>query len=146
MRAALAYALIDLCIRADPRAQRLLNKTESPLERLWLSIWYPGAPPDTTVEPQKQIGPYRVDFLVDSRLIVEIDGYLYHRASRQQVINDYKRDRYLTAQGYAVMRFSGYEVWDDAWACVAEVKAFLADDHVPANRERASPTQPEPGS
>jgi very-short-patch-repair endonuclease len=113
MTAVLGYALIDVMIKSDPEAQRLLTMVESPLERVWLSVWYPMRDRDVVVEPQKQVGPYRVDFLIEDQLVVELDGYLYHRASRDQLIKDYKRGRNFAARGYTVMRFSGYEVWDD---------------------------------
>jgi very-short-patch-repair endonuclease len=127
MTAVLGYALIDVMIKGDPEAQRLLNIVESPLERPWLSVWYPLRQRDIVVDPQKQIGPYRVDFLIADQLVVEIDGYLYHRATRNQLIHDYTRDRYLAAHGYTVMRFSGYEVWDDPWRCAHEVDAYVKD-------------------
>jgi very-short-patch-repair endonuclease len=127
MNAVLGYALIDVMIKSDPEAQRLLTMVESPLERVWLSVWYPMRDRDVVVEPQKQVGPYRVDFLIEDQLVVELDGYLYHRASRDQLIKDYKRDRYFAARGYTVMRFSGYEVWDDPWQCAAEVDTYVQD-------------------
>jgi very-short-patch-repair endonuclease len=127
MNAVLGYALIDVMIKSDPEAQRLLTMVESPLERVWLSVWYSMRDRDVVVEPQKQVGPYRVDFLIEDQLVVELDGYLYHRASRDQLIKDYKRDRYFAARGYTVMRFSGYEVWDDPWQCAAEVDTYVKD-------------------
>jgi very-short-patch-repair endonuclease len=127
MTALLGYALIDVMIKSDPEAQRLLGMVESPLERVWPSVWYPMRHRDVVVEPQKQVGPYRVDFLIEDQLVVEIDGYLYHRASRDQLIRDYKRDRYFGARGYTVMRFSGYEVWDDPWQCAHEVDTYVKD-------------------
>jgi very-short-patch-repair endonuclease len=127
MTAVLGYALIDVMIKSDPEAQRLLAMVESPLERVWLSVWYPMRHRDVIVEPQRQVGPYRVDFLIEDQLVVEIDGYLYHRASRDQLIRDYKRDRYFGARGYTVMRFSGYEVWDDPWQCAHEVDTYVKD-------------------
>jgi very-short-patch-repair endonuclease len=141
MTAVLGYALIDAMIRSDPEAQRLLSTVESPLERLWLSVWYPMRRRNVVVEPQAQVGPYRVDFLIEDQLVVEIDGYLYHRASRDQLIHDYRRDRYLSARGYTVMRFSGYEVWDDAWQCAREVDTYVKAleearaELIPASRE-----------
>jgi very-short-patch-repair endonuclease len=125
MSAVLGYALIEAMINDDPQAQRLLSMVESPLERVWLSVWYPLRHREVIVEPQKQIGPYRVDFLIADQLVIEIDGYLYHRATRDQLIRDYTRDRYLAAKGYTVMRFSGYEVWDDPWRCAHEVDAYV---------------------
>ena len=71
MNAVLGYALIDVMIKSDPEAQRLLTMVESPLERVWLSVWYPMRDRDVVVEPQKQVGPYRVDFLIEDQLVVD---------------------------------------------------------------------------
>jgi very-short-patch-repair endonuclease len=77
------------------------------------------------VEPNCKIGPYRVDFLVLPRLVVEIDGEGPVRASSDQVVRERRRDRYLVAQGYAVLRFAGDEVFTNPWRCAAEVRDYL---------------------
>ena len=49
-----------------------------------------------------RIGPYRVDFLYEpERLIVEVDGYRYHR-TRDRFIRDRRRRAELIARGYEV--------------------------------------------
>ena len=124
--AALGAAMVELLARSDPVARRLLGRVERPLARLWLAAWLPEAPPGTLVEPQKQIGPYRVGFLVDSRVVVEIDRPASGPPTLDQAVRDRRRDRYLVARGYAVMRFAASEVHDDPWGCVAEVADLLA--------------------
>jgi very-short-patch-repair endonuclease len=125
LNAAMGLALVDLMVKSDPEAQQLMMQVESPIEQLWLAVWWTTCPPNTKLEVQKQIGPYRVDFFVDSRLVVEVDGYEFHMKTRDQLISDYKRERFLIAQGYPVMRFSGFEVWDDPYACGREVRDYL---------------------
>jgi len=51
-------------------------------------------------EFQKKIGPYRVDYLINQTLILEIDGP-HHKNQREY---DQKRDEYLTQMGYEVVR------------------------------------------
>jgi hypothetical protein len=123
--AALGAAMVELLARSDPAARRLLGRVERPLARLWLAAWLPESPPGTLVEPNCKIGPYRVDFLVLPRLVVEIDGEGPVRASSDQVVRERRRDRYLVAQGYAVLRFAGDEVWSNPWRCAAEVRDYL---------------------
>ncbi|HZA80696.1 MAG TPA: DUF559 domain-containing protein [Actinomycetes bacterium] len=123
--AALGAAMVELLAKADPAARRLLGRVERPLARLWLAAWLPEAPPGTLVEPGCKIGPYRVDFLIVPRLVVEIDGEGPVRASSDQVVRERRRDRYLVAQGYAVLRFAGDEVWANPWRCAAEVRDYL---------------------
>lgn len=123
--AALGAAMVELLARSDPAARRLLGRVERPLARLWLAAWLPESPPGTLVEPNCKIGPYRVDFLVLPRLVVEIDGEGPVRASTDQVVRERRRDRYLVAQGYAVLRFAGDEVFTNPWRCAAEVRDYL---------------------
>jgi Protein of unknown function (DUF559) len=123
--AALGAAMVELLAMADPAARRLLGRVERPLARLWLAAWLPDAPKGTLVEPLCKIGPYRVDFLVLPRLVVEIDGEGPVRASPDQVVRERRRDRYLVAQGYAVLRFAGDEVYTNPWRCAEEVRHYL---------------------
>ena len=123
--AALGVAMVELVAKADPAVRKLLGRVERPLARVWLAAWWPGAPAGTVVEPNCKIGPYRVDFLIVPRLVVEIDGDPPHAASGSQVVRDRRRDRYLVAQGYAVLRFAGEEVRANPWRCAEEVRDYL---------------------
>lgn len=49
-----------------------------------------------------------VDLVVGGRVVVELDGYEFHR-SRAQFEEDRRRDRELVAQGFIVLRFT----WSD---------------------------------
>ncbi len=130
MGAALGAAMVELLAKADPDARRLLGRVERPLARLWLAAWLPEAPDGTRVEPNCKIGPYRVDFLVLPRVVVEIDGEGPVRASSDQVVRERRRDRYLVAQGYAVLRFAGDEVFTNPWRCAEEVRHYLLGHRV----------------
>ena len=53
---------------------------------------------------QAPIGPYIADFIcAEARLIIELDGAPHHDAER--AAHDERRDRWLRAQGYRVLRF-----------------------------------------
>ena len=123
--AALGVAMVELVAKADPAARKLLGRVERPLARIWLAAWWPAAPAGTVVEPNCKIGPYRVDFLIVPRLVVEIDGDPPGAATRDQLVRDRRRDRYLVAQGYAVLRFAGEEVRANPWRCAEEVRDYL---------------------
>jgi hypothetical protein len=130
--AALGAAMVELVAKADPAVRKLLGRVERPLARVWLAAWWPGAPAGTVVEPGCKIGPYRVDFLIVPRLVVEIDGDPPSATTRDQVVRDRRRDRYLVAQGYAVLRFAGAEVWANPWRCAEEVREYLLGRSVAA--------------
>jgi very-short-patch-repair endonuclease len=55
---------------------------------------------------QEPIGPYYADFACrERRLVIEVDG-----GQHADSISDCRRDRYLTASGYRVVRFWNNEV------------------------------------
>lgn len=82
------------------------------------------------ITPQKQIGKYRVDFLVEgyyfekpsrlTQIVIECDGHDFHERTKEQAGRDKKRDRELQALGFRVYRFSGSEIWKSGGMCVME--------------------------
>lgn len=87
------------------------------------------------------VGEYRADILIhdvtlplDLReprwMIVECDGHEYHERTKEQARRDKKRDRFFTAKGFKVFRFTGSEIWADPDACAEEIDENLAyNDH-----------------
>jgi very-short-patch-repair endonuclease len=72
-----------------------------------------------------RVGGFLVDFLWDeSRLIVEVDGYAFHR-DRASFEADRARDARLTAQGYRVLRFTYSQVTQESAQVVATVRGML---------------------
>jgi very-short-patch-repair endonuclease len=72
-----------------------------------------------------RVGPFVVDFLwPDCRLIVEVDGYEYHRA-RASFEADRARDAALTLQGYRVVRFTYRQVTEDPVRVAAALRKLL---------------------
>ncbi len=67
---------------------------------------------------QYEIAPYRVDFLVSDFLIVEIDGP-HHKKQREY---DKKRDKYLKAYGYKVLRYPIWLVAMDVNAVIEQIR------------------------
>jgi len=105
----------------------------TPIEHLFLIAIAPYSirePEGYFVDCQVSVGKYRVDFVVTFayrkdaapvRVAVECDGHDFHEKTKEQAEHDKKRDRHLTSQGYAVMRFTGRELWRDPFACADEV-------------------------
>ena len=85
-----------------------------------------------TVATQKKIGSYRVDFLIttnetDIKVVVECDGHEFHERTKQQAAKDKSRDRQLVSLGYAVLRFTGSEIWKDPWECASEINDLIVN-------------------
>lgn len=81
-------------------------------------------------EPQVRIpGVGRVDFVIGSRLVIEVDGADYH-TDRERFEGDRRRDALLSALGFRVLRFSHNMVLHD-WATVADavLAAVARGDH-----------------
>lgn len=81
---------------------------------------------------QPQIGPYRVDFLASwsypqytKKIVIECDGHEFHERTKDQAKRDRERDRSLQRSGYLVMRFTGSEIYTDAFQCATEVLEAL---------------------
>lgn len=84
------------------------DRTRSDLERDFLLICHRHRLPRPEVNVR--VGPYLVDFLWrERRLVVETDGYLYHRG-RVAFQDDRSRDLGLMRLGYEVLRLSERQV------------------------------------
>ncbi|MGL4490397.1 MAG: endonuclease domain-containing protein [Rhizobiaceae bacterium] len=67
------------------------------------------------------IGPYFADFLCRSeRLVVEIDG-----SQHSESLHDVRRDQFMAAQGYSIMRFWNTDVFKERDAVVDTILAAL---------------------
>ena len=64
---------------------------------------------------------YRADFLVDERLVVEIDGETYH-SSPEAVARDQKRDVDLRREGYSILRIPARLVFEAPEEAVNRVR------------------------
>lgn len=83
------------------------------------------------IEPQAKIENYRADFLLTFKsslpgfekgrqLVVECDGHNFHDKTKQQASRDKERDREMKKLGYDVFRFTGSDIWNDAFSCAKE--------------------------
>lgn len=77
-------------------------------------------------EVNVRIDGYEVDFLWRAeRLVVETDGYRYHR-SRAAFEREHVRDARLAVAGYRVLRFTWWQVTEGPAAVARSVLALLA--------------------
>lgn len=90
--------------------------------------------PTLIIRPQAQLEGWRVDFLIHAydfarkggpqgwrKLIVECDGHDYHERTKEQAAKDRSRDREVQLRDYSVLRFTGSEIYKDAWGCAEQV-------------------------
>jgi very-short-patch-repair endonuclease len=113
-------AVLDLPFEPGPGRER----TRSDLERLFLDICRRNRLP--TPEVNVDVGGLEVDFLWrDRRVIVETDGYRYHRG-RVAFEVDRKRDLRLRALGYEVIRLSDTQLAEAPEEVASVVQRLLA--------------------
>jgi len=106
------------------------------------------------IQPQVQIGKYRVDFMAQSvlcqnytdkarvihsrKMIIECDGHDFHERTADQAERDKSRDRELVAKGFTVLRYTGREIWRDPTAAAIEVVELLRNDIIAIAKAGAS--------
>ena len=115
--------------------QRLYKKfeqeTESPIESIALLhikdfTFNEPFPLDYTVTTQYPIGRYTVDIFVhyiprNLKIIIECDGHDFHERTKEQATHDKARDRFLTKNGYIVLRYTGSQICDDPQVIVNDI-------------------------
>jgi very-short-patch-repair endonuclease len=101
------------------------DRARSDLERDFLRLCrrHRLPPPEVNV----RIGRYLVDFLwQDQRLVVETDGYRYHRG-RAAFQDDRERDLDLRRLGYQVLRLSERQIDEEPERAMAALASILRD-------------------
>ena len=88
-------------------ASRSLRRRMTPEERrLWYTFLKKAS---VTVQRQKTIGSYIVDFYIAScNLVIELDGCQHGEEAQLQ--KDKQRDDYLAKQGLTVLRYTNQQV------------------------------------
>lgn len=76
---------------------------------------------DITLDMQVKVLSYRLDFLVDKRLVVEIDGAAWH-SSPEAIERDKNRDAALRNVGYYILRIPAKLVFNDPNAAINKVR------------------------
>jgi very-short-patch-repair endonuclease len=100
------------------------DRTRSDLERDFLRLCRRNRLP--APEVNVRVGRHLVDFLWHDRmLIVETDGYRYHRG-RQAFEDDRARDLALRSLGYEVLRIADRQVDDEPERIAEVLRARLA--------------------
>lgn len=107
-------------------ARSLYLRRESPLEGQFIKDIVADWPAIVAeLEAQAQVGKYRLDFAhKKTKVAIELDGYTYH--GRDAAFrHDRERDRWLSAQGWTVLRFHGDEVRENGRKIVGEVRSMI---------------------
>ncbi len=79
---------------------------------------------DLALDLQVKVPPYRVDFLINRWLVVEIDGATYH-SSPEAIERDKTRDEFMQGHGYSVLRIPASVVFSSPDEAVGRVGSFI---------------------
>lgn len=77
--------------------------------------------------PQYQLEGYRFDFALIHkdqrwpRVLIECDGHDFHERTKEQAAHDRQKDRVAQTAGFAIMRFTGSEIYRDPAACCQQI-------------------------
>ena len=113
--------------RVKPKARARARALRRELTKAERVIWYAirahrlnGA----GFRRQTPIGPYIVDFVSHSRkLIIEIDGAQHYET--QQRKRDERRDAFLIAKGYRILRFNNNDVISNRYGVLTLIAEVL---------------------
>ena len=100
-----------------------LGLTGTPIEEYMLDELF-----NAKLMPEKQysIGTKVVDFAFqEQKLVVECDGYKWHKQDKEQIERDIERDKYLARKGWRVLHFSGVQIRRNIEGCINEIKEAL---------------------
>jgi very-short-patch-repair endonuclease len=126
--------------RVKPKARVRARALRQDLTKAERTIWYglrahrlDGA----SFRRQTPIGPYIVDFVSHAaKLVVEIDGGQHFEDGHEA--RDKRRDAFLAAKGFRVLRFSNHDVMTN--------RAGVLETIATAVREAQAPSLPSPAS
>ncbi|KTT72417.1 endonuclease domain-containing protein [Sphingomonas sanguinis] len=104
-------------------ARRLRRVMTLPEVMLWQQLR--GSPNGVRFRRQHPIGCYVADFFcAKARLIVEVDGAIH--GVEMGLVRDTARDRYLSENGYRVIRIGATDILRDAEAVAASIVSLVA--------------------
>lgn len=89
--------------------------------------------PQLVCEMQFKFNHYRFDFLMNGRLVVEIDGATYH-SSPEAVERDRIRDEYSLDNKFTVLRIPASIVFKQPKTAISRVKTALAKANLPVKQ------------
>ena len=109
---------------AIPRARKLRRDMTDGERRLWSVLKEFRRDHGVHVRRQAPIGPYVVDFVVQSsKLVIEVDGGQHFLP--EQMRRDAIRDEWLSDRGNKILRLSTADLADAFGGCVEEIMAEL---------------------
>jgi very-short-patch-repair endonuclease len=123
---ALAKRKSSLRKKTVDEARKLRRSMTLPEALLWREL--KGAKLGHSFRMQHPIGSYKADFCcTEHKLVIEVDGMVHDVLD--QALHDEKRDAYLAAQGFRVMRIAAKDVLRDLGAVVISIAAALPPLH-----------------
>lgn len=114
------YRSLDSC---DSEPERVLLKAL--VEKFELSssqvCTYSG---EIALSLQSSIENHRVDFLINDKVVIEVDGKAYH-SNDQSFYKDRIRDQKLSVLGYQVIRFPAQQVYEDMEGVLSVIESLI---------------------
>ena len=112
-----------------PRPSARTTLLISPIEdSFWRAHQHLKLRPLAGLVRQYSVGQYRLDFALPRQMIgIELDGQRTH-SSTKAIADDRRRQRWLEAHDWYIIRFGGLEIFQDVDACVREAADLVKLD------------------
>lgn len=68
-----------------------------------------------------EIKAEKLDSVIVKQFAIECDGHDFHEKTKEQAREDKERERELIKNNYTVIRFTGSEIYNNAYKCTREV-------------------------
>lgn len=83
---------------------------------------------------------YRLDFIIikesdytlftkdlppERKIAVEIDGLKFHEKTKEKLVYEKRRNRFLLSKGWKIFHFVGSEIYHEPFKCLEEIKEYL---------------------
>ena len=106
--------------KLTPAARQLRNDPTEAEKYLWYALRLKNL--GVKFRRQTVIGRYIVDFVcLEKKLVVEVDGGQHCESE-----DDLRRDEWLRAQGFVVLRFWNHDVLENRDGVLHEIRRFLS--------------------
>lgn len=110
---------------------RELRKKQTPAEAIFWELVRDRRFMGLKFRRQHQLGDYAVDFYChEHRLVIELDGGVHVPKQKK----DHKRDAWMEAQGFKVLRFANEQVLEDPQPVLEQIAAHCIDGASPSGR------------
>lgn len=81
--------------------------------------------PDFLLTMSQAVKIENIQYVRSYECYIECDGHNYHERTKAQAKNDRTKDRDFMKEGLQLIRYTGSEIYNDAFSCAMEIENFM---------------------